>query len=69
MSTGDDGVATRGDADVSDDVGVFGDKSDCGVNGRSDGGDGSRGGGDCEGNQVDGDRGRVRAGAVGLACS
>ena len=70
MSTGGDGVATRGDADVSDDVGVCGDKGNCGVNGRSDSGDGFRGGDDCDGDQDDGDRiGRVGAGAVGLACS
>ena len=60
-------MATRGDADVGVDVEVRGVNGDCGVNGRCDGGDGSRGGGDCGGNQVDGDHGRVRAGAVGLA--
>ena len=70
MPTVGDGVATRGDSGVSDDVGVCGGKGDCGVNGRSDSGDGFRGGDDCDGDQDDGDRiGRVGAGAVGLACS
>lgn len=69
MPTGGDGVATRGGADVSDDVGVCDGTGDCGVNGGSDSGDGFRGGDVCDGDQVDGDSGRVRAGAVGLACS
>ncbi len=70
MPPGGDGVATRRDADVSDNVGVCGGKGDCGVNGRSDSGDGFRGGDDCERDQDDGDcSSRERAGAVGLACS
>jgi hypothetical protein len=69
VPTDGDGVAASGDVDVSDDVCVCGVKGDCGVNGRGDGGDGVRGSDDCDGDQDGGDRGRVRAGAVGLVCS